>query len=174
MFKQLLRTACVMLMVSLWPIGTMALSHDGSVGFSFEGIEVTSDVSNFSPSNSFSGTAITTGGSLGTESHKIEEVLPDSVVLSAHVLTLMSGKRYQLTAKVFPDDVSRGTIRWMTSDSTVAHVSPSGLVSAFSRGTCVIYAKCGEQENEKSDSCVITVNASSFTIITAHKEKKAE
>ena len=154
MFKQLLRTACVMLMVSLWPLGAMALPHDGSVGISFDGIEGTDDASDVSSTNGFA--AITTG-STGTGSFKVEEVLPDSVVLSAHAVTLRSGERFQLTAKVFPDDVSRGTIRWMSSDSTVAHVSPSGLVSAFTRGTCMIYAKCGEQENEKSDSCLVTV-----------------
>lgn len=75
---------------------------------------------------------------------------PDSVVMNA-------GKTYQIPFQVSPSDYNYGTLRWTSSDSRIASVSPSGSVTAISLGTAKITAV---SLNGVSLSFTVTVNAS--------------
>ena len=61
----------------------------------------------------------------------------------------------QLTAAVYPEDASDPRVSWSSSNDTVATVSPTGLVSAVSKGTATITAV--SEDSGEAASCVVTV-----------------
>ena len=67
------------------------------------------------------------------------------------------GDTLQLTATVSPSGAANKSLKWESSDETVATVSDSGLVTAVNRGTCTITATALDGSG-KSDSCEITVH----------------
>lgn len=74
------------------------------------------------------------------------QVLPISateIVLNTNSLTIDVAGEYQLTATVNPEDAADKTIMWMSSKPDVATVSESGLITAKSIGSAMIYAQCG-------------------------------
>ena len=66
------------------------------------------------------------------------------------------GDSLQLTATVSPSEAANKSLKWESSDETVATVSDSGLVTAVNRGICTIKATALDGSG-KSDSCEITV-----------------
>lgn len=68
-----------------------------------------------------------------------ELVEPDSISVSAQADTLYVGDWTGVTAWVGPDDVSNGTVTWVSSDPSVASVSLDGTVTAVGEGTAEIY-----------------------------------
>ena len=147
-----------MLMVSLLPLCAMALPLDESTSFSYDGsgeeLGAKTNVGS-GQKNGNNAAIVPIVVDDGSGDYK-ERVFPDSVVLNSHSETLQIGDRFQLTAKVFPLDVIDDEVYWRSSNGEIANVTPSGLVTAYSRGTCMIYAVC----QDKIDSCLITVEAS--------------
>ena len=76
-----------------------------------------------------------------------------SVVLSRSTASLIVDEVLQLQAIVSPDDAADSTVTWSSSDTAIAAVSTSGVVTAVSSGTATITATSGGQ----SDSCTITI-----------------
>ncbi len=81
------------------------------------------------------------------------EVTPTAV-------TLDKGKTKQLAATVEPSFAYDKTVTWMSSNSAIATVSASGLVTAKAAGNAVITAKSGT----KTATCSVTVKAVSSVI----------
>ena len=75
-------------------------------------------------------------------------------VLNADHIELDEGKTYQLTAAVLPETFSQ-RVTWSSSDSSIASVTQTGLVTAVSAGTAVIAAKA--QAGGKDGTCKVTV-----------------
>ena len=63
----------------------------------------------------------------------------------------------QLTASVRPDNAYNKGVTWMSSDSSVASVDDTGLVTAHKKGEATITVTAVDGSG-KSDSCDITVN----------------
>ncbi len=79
------------------------------------------------------------------------------VSLDKNEVTLFKcGETLQLTAMISPSEAADKSLKWESSDETVATVSDSGLVTAVNRGTCTITATALDGSG-KSDSCEITV-----------------
>ena len=70
------------------------------------------------------------------------------------------GKKLQLTATISPDTAANKDVSWESSNTSVATVSSSGLVSGLSSGTAVITAT-SDADDTISASCTITVSSSS-------------
>lgn len=65
-------------------------------------------------------------------------------------LALKAGASAQLTATVKPDDATDRKVTWTSSDSSVANVMGTGVVTAGSKaGTATITASAGGQERER-------------------------
>ena len=79
-----------------------------------------------------------------------------SVTLSKTSAELIIGNTLQLTATVSPSNATDKSVTWTSSNSTVASVSPTGLVTAKAIGSAVITVKAGS----KSGTCAVTVTAS--------------
>ncbi len=81
---------------------------------------------------------------------------PTAVELSAAEveIDLAVGSKYELSAKVLPEDASQ-RLTWTTSDSSVVKVSSSGKLTARKRGTAVITATA--YRTEIIAQCTVTV-----------------
>jgi uncharacterized protein YjdB len=85
----------------------------------------------------------------------VTSVTISSPHLSNGKLTLTEGDTEQLKATVKPNGADK-TVRWTTSNGSVAKVSSKGLVTAVKAGTATITCHA---KNNKAASCEVTVNA---------------
>jgi uncharacterized protein YjdB len=100
-------------------------------------------------------------GKRGTAAVTVSEiVIPvESVTLSPKTLDLVLGGASatgSLTAAVAPDSASNKAVIWSSSNSAVASVSQSGVVTAVSAGAATITATAAG-DSEKSDTATVTV-----------------
>ena len=85
---------------------------------------------------------------------KVNPVAVESIMLNATTLTLAPGVTGKLTATVNPDNANDKSVKWSSSDTSVAMVGSDGTVLAIKKGTAAITAQAGD----KTAICVITVN----------------
>lgn len=78
-----------------------------------------------------------------------------SVKLDKNSAGMKVGENLKLSASLEPSAPSNAMVYWSTSDSTVAEVSPNGVVKAVGTGTVTITAAA--EDGGLSDTCVITV-----------------
>lgn len=76
-----------------------------------------------------------------------------SITLDRSSLSMEVGGTALLVAKVSPADATDKTVKWTSSDASVASVDGNGVVSAKLEGSAVITASAGE----KSAACLVTV-----------------
>ena len=74
------------------------------------------------------------------------------------ILLYEQGDTYRLTASVVPGYAANKTLRWTSSNTSVATVDANGLVTPVSQGTAVITATTLDGSN-LSATCVVTVDA---------------
>ena len=84
-------------------------------------------------------------------------VLATGITLNKSELSLEVGATETLVATVTPSNVTNGSVTWISSDTTIATVSSSGLVTALSTGTATITATTADGTN-LTDTCQLTVN----------------
>ncbi len=89
-----------------------------------------------------------------TVSTPVAEITLDTDDFTLNLTNPVSQSR-QLTATVSPEDATDQRISWSSSDAAVATVSPTGLVSAVSKGSATITAV--SEDGGKTASCVVTV-----------------
>ena len=78
-----------------------------------------------------------------------------SITVTPAEATLQVGETVQLTASVAPDNADDKTVYWSSSNTDVASVSSSGLVTAASIGTATITAQ--DVSGEVKASCEVSV-----------------
>lgn len=88
-----------------------------------------------------------------------------SVTLDKTTLPLLVGASAQLTAVVQPADAEDPTVKWETSDATVATVE-NGLVKAVRVGEAVVTASAGG----RSATCKVTVSPVPVESVTLDKQ----
>lgn len=94
---------------------------------------------------------------------KVKVVTPVSKVkLNAVSSTLTVGKTAALKATVSPASASKKTLKWTTSNKSVATVTSKGVVKAVKAGTAVITATATDGSKKKA-TCKVTVQAESVT-----------
>ena len=87
----------------------------------------------------------------------VANVPVQSVSVSPTSVSLYIGETQQLTKEVFPSNATEKTVTWSTSNSSVATVSASGLVSGVGAGSVTITAT-SVQNNSKKASATVTVS----------------
>lgn len=80
---------------------------------------------------------------------------PTSVTLNKKELTLYTTQTEKLKATVNPSAAEDKSVKWVSSDESVAKVSSKGTVTAVGKGTATI--KCITTVGAKSASCKVTV-----------------
>ena len=89
-----------------------------------------------------------------------ESVLVSKIELNQTSLTLdLNDDDYQLTAVVYPSKASKKTVKWSSSDSDVASVSSTGLVTPEDEGEAVITAAATDGSGVIA-TCTVKVSAS--------------
>ncbi|MDD6211542.1 MAG: Ig-like domain-containing protein [Clostridiales bacterium] len=87
-------------------------------------------------------------GVQGTYKIQIQQAVTKIDVTSSKQLdTLLTGKKLQLKAKVYPSDAANTKVTWSSSNSKYASVSEEGLVKTYSKGagkTVTITAKAAD------------------------------
>lgn len=80
-----------------------------------------------------------------------------SVVLTETAVEVSVGYKRRLTAEVYPADARDKTLRWISSDPTVATVTADGVVTGVKTGTATITATAAA--GIARAECVVTVVA---------------
>ena len=91
--------------------------------------------------------------------------LVTGITMSPTTLTLNTTQTSTLTATVAPINATLSTVKWTSSDETVATVDGNGKVSAIKIGTATITASANDASG-KSATCLVTVSAKKVTTIT--------
>ena len=96
---------------------------------------------------------------------KAKPVSATGVTLNKTTLSLGTGASETLIATVSPDNATNKTVKWESSDTTVATVDNNGQVTALKKGTATITVTT--EDGEFPATCVVSV-ACSHTDTTVH------
>ena len=83
--------------------------------------------------------------------------LVTNIVLNHTSLDMYPNDTQQLTATVMPSDAENKIVSWESSNTAVAFVSTSGLVTAKAKGTCTITCSATDGSGVKAE-CRVNVN----------------
>lgn len=94
-------------------------------------------------------------------------VLATSITVSPTSVSLLAGQTQQLTATILPTNATNTNVIWSSSNTAVAAVSATGIVSAFSAGVAVVTVTT--QDGGLTATSTVTVNTSdtSWTLINS-------
>lgn len=84
-----------------------------------------------------------------------KKIAVKSLSLNKSSKTVYKGSTYQLKANISPSNASIKTVTWKSSDTSVATVTASGLVTAKKNGTAKII--CTSKDGKYTATCKITV-----------------
>jgi phi13 family phage major tail protein len=103
---------------------------------------------------------------------KVYEPTPPKVVtgvtLDETTASIAPAATKQLTATITPADASNKAVTWQSSDTDVATVNNTGLVTGIAAGTCQI--KATTVSGGKEASCEVTVQPVAVTGVTLDKD----
>lgn len=103
------------------------------------------------------------GNKTATSAITVAAIPVSSAAVSPASASLYAGNTQQLTMTISPANATNKNVTWSSSNSAVATVNSSGLVTAVSAGTVTITATT--QDGNKTASAAITVNPNTnFTV----------
>ena len=106
-------------------------------------------------------------------SGNVVDVTPETkctgVSLNYSDSALLVGTTLQLTATVSPSNASNKTLEWSSSNTGVATVNASGLVTAVGVGTATITAKAQDGSNVSASCQITAAEKPSYTSIATDK-----
>ncbi len=106
-------------------------------------------------------TAASTDGSNKSASCRITVRIPvSSIRLDKTSYTVTEGNKFPLRAAVYPSNATDKTVKWTSSNSSIATVDQNGVVTAIKPGSCYIRATAGSY----TSSCKVTVKAKVVTV----------
>ena len=95
------------------------------------------------------------------------------ITLNRSSISIYTGKAYTLKAKISPSTATNKGVSWSSSNSKVASVSSSGVVTGVSKGTAVIIAatvdggfiaKCSVTVTKKVDVTAVRLNKTNISL----------
>ena len=97
------------------------------------------------------------GGKTATCTVTVKPVNVSSVTMNRETLSLILGETVTLTATVLPENAANKSVVWSSSNTTVATVSTSGVVTAKAAGTATITVTATDGGSKAT--CLLTVTA---------------
>ena len=98
----------------------------------------------------------------GEEEGQTTTIDVTGVSLNAHTLSLYEDQTYQLSATIKPSDATNKTVTYKSSNSNIATVSNSGLVTAYNEGTSTITVTT--KDGGFTDTCTVTVSKATIPV----------
>ena len=95
------------------------------------------------------------GGKTATCKVTVSDIVPTSVKLNKTSATFRVGQTTSLTATVSPTNATNKNVNWSSSNTAVAKVSSSGVVTGVKAGTATITAKT--VSGGKTATCKVTI-----------------
>ena len=86
-------------------------------------------------------------------------IVVESVTIDKTTLTLTLGETIKLTATIKPENADDKTVKWSSSNKTIATVDNDGTVTTVKVGSATITAQSGDKEAK----CAITVHEHSYS-----------
>ncbi len=99
-------------------------------------------------------TAMTDSGVKAMCNVKVKGIEVSSVKLNRGSITIKKNKSFKLNATVYPENASKKSVRWESSDNSIAVVNSNGRVKGVKKGTVSINCIAS---NGKSASCIVRV-----------------
>lgn len=91
------------------------------------------------------------------ELFNVNPSVASTLELDKHNVDIVQGAQLKLIASIVPENPIKKTIKWTSSDTTIADVDQTGNVTTFKSGSITITATCVEDES-LSDQCIIKIN----------------
>lgn len=92
-------------------------------------------------------------------------ILVTSIDLNIQTLSLSIGESKQLTASVSPDNATDKSVTWSSSNTSVATVNSTGLVTANKEGSATITCKANDGSGKQA-TCDVTVKSPTIYKLT--------
>ncbi|MCI9039815.1 MAG: hypothetical protein HFJ29_08185 [Clostridia bacterium] len=93
------------------------------------------------------------------------KITVESIILNKTTETVATGKTVTLTASVKPDDATNKNVTWESSNTAVATVSDTGIVTGKTAGTATITVKATDG-SDKIATCTVIVKSISLNKAT--------
>ena len=97
-------------------------------------------------------------------------IKPTSITISGSASVSTKTSQYSV-ASWEPSNIAKPTVTWTSSNTNVATISSSGLLTAVAAGQTTITASCQGQSGTISDSITVTVSYTSVTGVTLNKSQ---
>ena len=110
----------------------------------------------------------TAGGKSATCTVTVTPILVSSITLSSSTASVNVGSTVTLTATATPTNAADKTVSWSSSNTGVATVSSSGVVTGVASGTATITATANDGSGVTA-TCSVTVNNNSVQSISLNK-----
>lgn len=103
------------------------------------------------------------GNKTATSAITVSTIPVSSVAVSPTTASLYAGNTQQFTATISPANATNKNVTWSSSNTAIATVNSSGLITAVAAGTATITATT--QDGNKTATATITVNPNTnFTV----------
>jgi uncharacterized protein YjdB len=148
-----------------WPGVNMTDAGNGWYSYTFTNVTSTNLIFNDGTSQSADLSRNKTGWYMNTtwyDSNPGTVVAVTGVTLSPTTATLLVGATQQLTSTVAPATATNKTVSYASSNTAVATVNTSGLVTAVAAGSATITVTT--QDGAKTATCAVTVNATNVAV----------
>ena len=89
---------------------------------------------------------------------KAASILVTDITLNSNSVSLQVGETKQLSASISPSNATDKSVKWYSSNTSIADVSSSGIVTAKSAGSATITCKANDGSGVQA-TCAVTVSA---------------
>ncbi len=94
----------------------------------------------------------------------------ESITLDKTTMEVVEGEKFTLTATILPENATDKSVIWSSSNTNVATVSQSGVVTTFEPGTATITATTS---NDLKAECIVTVKEKTILVEKIYISKRS-
>ena len=91
-------------------------------------------------------------------------VYSEKIKLNKTSITLDDGKKFEMSATVYPENTTTKTVTWSSGDTKIVKIDSYGEITAVNPGTAYIY--CKTKDSGVTAKCKVTVKAVKATSIS--------